>query len=232
MVEARERKDWFEQLDNWRKTHPFAYDRNAETIKPQYVIEELWRQTNGEAVITTGVGQHQMWTAQFYKFKRPRQLITSGGLGTMGFGLPAAIGAQAALPGAVVVDIDGDSSYNMTMSELCTAVMYNLPVKVIILNNGFMGMVRQWQELFYQHRYSQSQLLNPDFAKVANAMGAKGIRVTDKQQVPAAISEMLAHDGPCVLNVFVDREENVWPMVPSGKALDEMDGLQIFESMA
>jgi acetolactate synthase-1/2/3 large subunit len=150
----------------------------------------------------------------------------------MGFGLPAAIGAQAALPGAVVVDIDGDSSYNMTMSELCTAVMYNLPVKVIILNNGFMGMVRQWQELFYQHRYSQSQLLNPDFAKVANAMGAKGIRVTDKQQVPAAISEMLAHDGPCVLNVFVDREENVWPMVPSGKALDEMDGLQIFESMA
>ena len=155
-VEFRERATWFKKIAEWKKKFPFSYDRNAATIKPQYVIEELCRQTNGEAIVTTGVGQNQMWTAQFYKFNRPRQFISSGGLGTMGYGLPAAIGAQIAKPDATVIDIDGDHSFNMTMTELATAVEHNLPIKVCILNNGYMGMVRQWQELFYGKRYSYS----------------------------------------------------------------------------
>ncbi|HPY78353.1 MAG TPA: thiamine pyrophosphate-dependent enzyme, partial [Anaerohalosphaeraceae bacterium] len=157
------------------------------------------------------------------------QLITSGGLGTMGFGLPAAIGAQIANPDALVVDIDGDSSFNMTMTELSTAVMYELPIKVCILNNGYMGMVRQWQELFYGRRYSSSWLKNPDFAKVAEALGAVGLQTDQKKDVPRVIKQMLAEKRPCVVDFHVDKEENVWPMVPAGKSLNEMDGLNIFE---
>jgi acetolactate synthase-1/2/3 large subunit len=229
LVEYKERKEWFDQIAEWKKRHPLRYDRNAKTIKPQYVIEEIWKQTQGQAIITTGVGQHQMWTAQFYRFSRPRQLITSGGLGTMGFGLPAAIGAQIANPDALVIDIDGDSSFNMTLTELSTAVMYELPVKVCVLNNGFMGMVRQWQELFYGKRYSCSSLKNPDFAKLAEAFGAVGLRAAKKEEVPAVIKAMLAEKRPCVADICVDPEENVWPMVPAGKSLHEMDGLDIFE---
>ena len=173
-----------------------------------------------------------MWTAQFYKFKRPRQFISSGGLGTMGFGLPAAIGAQIAKPDATVIDIDGDHSFNMTMTELATAVEHNLPIKVCILNNGYMGMVRQWQELFYGKRYSKSYLANPDYAKVAEALGAVGMTVEKKADVPKAIKEMLAQKKPCVVNFKVEREENVWPMVPAGKSIHEMDGLDILESLA
>ena len=150
----------------------------------------------------------------------------------MGFGLPAAIGAQIAKPDATVVAIDGDHSFNMTMTELATAVQYNLPIKVCILNNGFMGMVRQWQELFYNKRYSKSYLVNPDYATVARAMGAVGITVDKKQEVPKAIEQMLAEKRPCVVDFHVEREENVWPMVPSGKSLNEMDGLDLLESMA
>jgi len=193
------------------------------------VIEELHRQTGGEALICTGVGQHQMWAAQFYKYHRPRQFITSGGLGTMGFGLPAAIGAKLACPDQTVIDIDGDSSFNMTLTELSTAVMYELPIKVCLLNNGFMGMVRQWQELFYGRRYSKSSLKNPDFARLAEAFGAVGISVHKKEQVPAAIEQMLSETRPVVADFHVDPEENVWPMVPAGKSLHEMDGLDIFE---
>ncbi len=229
MVEYRERKEWFDKIAHWKKKYPLRYDRKAATIKPQYVIEEICRQTKGQATIVTGVGQHQMWTAQFYKFHQPRQFITSGGLGTMGFGLPAAIGAQVARPDEIVVDIDGDSSFNMTMTELSTAVMYNLPIKVCILNNGYMGMVRQWQELFYGRRYSQSSLVNPDFAVVAQALGAVGIRVDKKEDVPGAIEKMLAEKRPCLVDFYVDREENVWPMVPAGRSLHEMDGLTLFE---
>lgn len=229
MVEYRPRKDWFEQIASWKAKHPFRYDRSAEVIKPQYVIEELHRQTQGNAVICTGVGQHQMWAAQFYKYNHPRQFITSGGLGTMGFGLPAAIGAKLGCPDQTVIDIDGDSSFNMTLTELSTAVMYDLPIKVCLLNNGFMGMVRQWQELFYGRRYSQSCLQNPDFARLAEAFGVVGITVDKKDQVPAAIEKMLEETRPVVVDFRVDPEENVWPMVPAGKSLHEMDGLDIFE---
>ncbi|AQT67351.1 Acetolactate synthase large subunit [Anaerohalosphaera lusitana] len=232
-VEYRERKEWFDKIAEWKEKFPLFYDRNADTIKPQYVIEELYNQTkDSEATIVTGVGQHQMWAAQFYKYSRPRQLITSGGLGTMGFGLPAAIGAQVARPGKLVIDIDGDSSFNMTLQELATAVQYELPVKVVLLNNGYMGMVRQWQELFYNKRYSCSYLTNPNFAKLAQAFGAAGITVEDKSAVPGAIEQMLKETKPCVVDFRVEPEENVWPMVPAGKSLHEMDGLDIFESMA
>ncbi len=228
-VEHRDRVEWTGRIAKWKEKHPLQYDKHAATIKPQYVIEELCRQTEGKATIVTGVGQHQMWTAQFYRFSRPRQFISSGGLGTMGFGLPAAIGAQIAKPDDLVIDIDGDSSFNMTMNELCTAVQYELPIKVCLINNGYMGMVRQWQQLFYGKRYSCSSLRNPDFAKVAEAFGAAGISVDKKTDVPGAIEKMLAETRPCVVDFHVDREENVWPMVATGKSLHEMDGLNIFE---
>jgi acetolactate synthase-1/2/3 large subunit len=230
-VEFCERKQWFKKIAEWKKKYAFGYDREASTIKPQYVVEELSRQTASEAIITTGVGQNQMWAAQFYRFTKSRQLISSGGLGTMGYGLPAAIGAQVARPDATVVDIDGDSSFNMTMTELATAVQYNLPIKVCILDNGYMGMVRQWQELFYNKRYSKSYLSNPDYATVARAMGAVGITCDEKSKVPEAIKAMLDDKRPCVVDFKVEREENVWPMVPAGKSLDEMDGLDILERL-
>ncbi len=231
-IQHRDRKEWFDKIAQWKKKHPLRYDTTTSTIKPQYVIEELCRQTNGEATIVTGVGQHQMWAAQFYRYSRPRQFISSGGLGTMGYGLPAAIGAQIALPDELVVDIDGDSSFNMTLTELSTAVQYELPIKVCILNNGYMGMVRQWQELFYGKRYSYSSLQNPDFARLAEAFGAVGLSVDRTEEVTGAIEKMLAQKRPCVVDFKIDRQENVWPMVPAGGSLHEMDGLDIFESMA
>ena len=231
-TEYRQRTEWCEQIAAWKKMYPLAYDYKATTLKPQYVIEELSRQTKGDAIICTGVGQHQMWAAQFYQYTRPRQFITSGGLGTMGFGLPAAIGAQVACPDQTVIDIDGDSSLNMTMNELATAVEYDLPVKICLINNGYMGMVRQWQELFYEKRYSCSSLKNPDFATIARAYGAVGITVDRKEDVPAAIEQMLAETRTCLVDFRVEPEENVWPMVPAGKSIDEMDGIDIFESMA
>jgi acetolactate synthase-1/2/3 large subunit len=231
-VEYREREKWFKKIAEWKKKFPFSYDRNSTAIKPQYVVEELCRQTEGKAIITTGVGQNQMWVAQFFRFSKPRQLISSGGLGTMGYGLPAAIGAQVAKPDATVIDIDGDHSFNMTMTELRTAVENKLPIKVCILNNGYMGMVRQWQELFYRKRYSKSYLSNPDYATVAEALGAVGITVDKKADVAGAIAKMLGQKRPCVVDFRVDREENVWPMVAAGKSLNEMDGLDILESLA
>ena len=230
-VKYSERKMWFKRIAEWKKKFSFRYDRNSSTIKPQYVVEELCRQTDNGAIVTTGVGQNQMWAAQFYRFIRPRQLISSGGLGTMGYGLPAAIGAQVAKPEATVIDIDGDHSFNMTMTELSTAVEHSLPIKVCILNNGYMGMVRQWQELFYNKRYSKSFLSNPDYAAVAQALGAVGITVDKKADVAGAIEAMLAEKQPCVVDFRVEREENVWPMVPAGKSLNEMDGLDILESL-
>ncbi|MDI6449252.1 biosynthetic-type acetolactate synthase large subunit [Anaerobaca lacustris] len=230
-VEHRPREAWFARIAEWKKKFPFKYDGNAGPIKPQYVIEEVCRQTNSDAIVATGVGQHQMWAAQFYRFTRPRQFITSGGLGTMGFGLPAAIGAQIARPDATVIDIDGDHSFNMTLTELATAVQYELPIKVCLMNNGYMGMVRQWQELFYGRRYACSYLKNPDYAAVARAMGAAGITVDKKEDVPKVIEQMLAEKRPCVVDFHVEAEENVWPMVPAGKSLNEMDGLDILERL-
>jgi len=221
----------FDKIADWKKKFPFRYDQNSSTIKPQYVIEEICRQTKNEAIVTTGVGQNQMWAAQFYKFIKPRQFISSGGLGTMGFGLPAAIGAQIAMPKATVIDIDGDHSFNMTMTELSTAVEHKLPIKICILNNGYMGMVRQWQELFYGRRYSKSYLKNPEYEALAKALGAVGMTVEKKDDVPKVVKQMLKEKQPCVVDFRVEPEENVWPMVPAGKSLDEMSGLDILERL-
>jgi acetolactate synthase-1/2/3 large subunit len=231
-VEHRQRTEWFAQIALWKSRFAFGYDLTSQAIKPQQIIEELCRQTKGQAIITTGVGQHQMWAAQFYKFNRPRQLITSGGLGTMGFGLPAAIGAQLAQPDAIIIDIDGDHSFNMTMAELITAVAWQLPINICIMNNGHMGMVRQWQELFYKRRYAHSHLENPDYAAFARAVGAGGVIVTARGDVSAAVAQMLAETGPCLMDFHVEAEENVWPMVPAGCALHEMKGLKVLEEAA
>lgn len=229
-VEFCERAEWFARIANWKSTCALDFDRGAETIKPQYVIEELCKRTDGEAIITTGVGQHQMWAAQFYRFRQGRQLITSGGLGTMGFGLPAAIGAQLANPGATVIDIDGDHSFNMTLAELSTAVQAELAVKICILNNGYMGMVRQWQELFYERRYAHSSVNNPDYAAYARAVGAVGITVAAKADIGNAIDRMLAEKTPCLVDFHVEAQENVWPMVPSGRSLHEMEGVPLLQN--
>jgi acetolactate synthase-1/2/3 large subunit len=225
------RKRWFNKIAELKKKFALRYDNKSSSVKPQYVIEELCRQTDGKAIITTGVGQNQMWAAQFYRFSMPRQLISSGGLGTMGFGLPAAIGAQIARPEMTVIDIDGDHSFNMTLTEIPTAVEHNLPIKVCILNNGYMGMVRQWQELFYNRRYSKSYLANPEYANVACALGALGETCDKKADVPKVIEAMLASKRPFVVDFRIEREENVWPMVAAGKSLDEMDGLDILERL-
>jgi len=222
-IERRERSEWFAQIDAWRKQYPFSYDSKGTNIKPQYVIEEVCRQTENQAIIATGVGQHQMWAAQYYRWRFPRQMITSGGLGTMGFGLPAAIGAQVGQPDRTVVDIDGDGSFTMTLPELATAVEQNLPVKVVILNNSFQGMVRQWQELFFNKRYSATRMQNPDFARLADAFGAKGLRITEKADVPDGVRELLETEGCVVADFHVEPEENVYPMVTVGKSLDEME---------
>jgi acetolactate synthase-1/2/3 large subunit len=223
LVEHRARGVWFEQIQAWKRQHPFTYDRQAGTIKPQQVIEEICRQTGSEAVISTGVGQHQMWTAQFYRWRFPRQMITSGGLGTMGFGLPAAIGAQMGRPDRVVIDIDGDGSFTMTLAELGTAVEQQLPVKVASLNNRYQGMVRQWQELFFRKRYMATKMCNPDFSKLAEAFGATGLCVTAKADVAEAVGQMLSTQGCVVADFQVEPEENVYPMVSVGKSLDEME---------
>jgi acetolactate synthase-1/2/3 large subunit len=222
-IEHRPRSEWFAQINAWKQRYPFRYFDDTKNSKPQYVIEEINRQTKSEAIITTGVGQHQMWAAQFYRWRNPRQMITSGGLGTMGFGLPSAMGAQLGAPGKTVIDIDGDGSYLMTCYELATIAEYNIPVKVVILNNDFQGMIKQWQDLFYDRRYSQSPMKNPNFAAMAEAFGVKGIRCDDKTQVPKVVDQMLSHPGPVVVDFFVEPNEHVYPMVPSGKGLHEME---------
>jgi acetolactate synthase-1/2/3 large subunit len=223
LLEHRDRKAWWAQINAWKKRYPFKYLDDSKNTKPQYVIEELNRQTNGEAIITTGVGQHQMWAAQFYRWRNPRQMITSGGLGTMGYGLPSAIGAQLGSPGKLVIDIDGDASFLMTMSELATIAEYNIPVKVAILNNDFQGMVKQWQDLFYQRRYSQTAMKNPNFAALAQAFGIRAVRCDNKADVPRVVGEMINHKGPMVVDFYVEPNEHVYPMVPSGKGLHEME---------
>lgn len=222
-IEHRDRKEWFNHIGAWKKRYPFKYFDDSPTAKPQYVIEELHRQSNGDAIITTGVGQHQMWAAQFYRWRYPRQMITSGGLGTMGYGLPSAMGASLGAPGKTVIDIDGDASFLMTMFELPTIAEYNIPVKVAILNNDFQGMIKQWQDLFYDHRYAYAKMKNPNFSALAEACGIRGIRCDRKEDVPKTVEAMLAHNGPVIVDFAVEPNEHVYPMVPSGKGLHEME---------
>ena len=213
---------WLAQIAQWQKKEPLDYGAGAK-IKPQYVIEKLYELTEGKAIIATEVGQNQMWTAQFYKFDKPNTFISSGGLGTMGFGFPAAIGAQVAFPDKLVVDIAGDGSIQMNIQEMATAVQYNIPVKIIILNNGFLGMVRQWQEMFYSRRYSQTTMdYAPDFVKLAEAYGAKGFRATKTEEVESVLKEGLATPGPVLIDIRVEPEEGVYPMVKPGAALSDM----------
>jgi acetolactate synthase-1/2/3 large subunit len=189
-------------------------------IKPQFVVEKIYELTKGDAIITTEVGQNQMWTAQFYKFKKPRTLISSGGLGTMGYGFPAAIGAKLGCPDQLVVDIAGDGSIQMNIQELATAVQYKIPVKVAILNNRYLGMVRQWQEHFYNRRYSHTCIAcQPDFKKLAEAYGAKGYTVTDPAEVEPVLRDAFSNNEPCVMDFQVAREENVLPIIPPGKGV-------------
>ncbi len=214
---------WWEQIRAWQARHPLSYKKDDNIIKPQYVIEKLYELTKGDAIITTEVGQNQMWTAQFYKFDRPRTLLTSGGLGTMGYGFPAAIGAQMAFPDKTVVDVAGDGSIQMNIQEMATAMEQRLPVKIVILNNQFLGMVRQWQELFYEKRYAATEFeVVPDFVKLAEAYGAKGFRATRPDGVEDTLKKGLEADGLTIMEFAIAREEGVFPMVPAGKPTTEM----------
>ncbi len=219
-----EMKEWLDQIAEWKQKHPLKYDSNGSIIRQQYVIDKVGELTRHKAVVTTGVGQHQMWAAQWYQFTAPRSMITSGGLGTMGYGFPAAIGAQLGRPKETVICFDGDGSFQMTSCEFATAVYYKIPVKLILMDNAHHGMVRQWQELFYKRRYSGSQLgpSNPNFVKLAEAYGAFAIRVQEKDEVIPALEKALAHDGPALVHCVVAKEDNVYPMVPTGHALDQV----------
>lgn len=226
-VETPDRSRWNALIEGWKEKYPLTYDRNSDSLKPQYVVERIHALTKGEAIVCTEVGQNQMWAAQFYKMDKPRRFVSSGGLGTMGFGLPAAIGAQLGKPKDLVFDIAGDGSVQMTIQELATAVLEGTPVKVAILNNGYLGMVRQWQQLFYNRKYSCVCLereRTPDFVALAEAYGAKGIRVKEPEMVDQAILEALETPCPVLIDFWVDPEENVYPMVAPGAPLYDMIG--------
>lgn len=218
------RKAWLKQIDDFKAERPLTYDRDTDIIKPQFVVEKINELTKGDAIITTEVGQNQMWTAQFYNFDKPRTLLSSGGLGTMGYGLPAAIGAQLAFPNKLIIDIAGDGSIQMNIQELATAVINRLPVKVAILNNRFLGMVRQWQELFFKERYSHTRLDEsvPDFVKIAEAYNAVGLRAVKRSEVEPVLKEAFKIKRPVLMDFVIDWEEKVYPMVPAGAAIDEM----------
>ena len=242
ILQPGDTSEWLKQIEQWKRDYPLTYRENG-NLKPQYIIEQIYEVTKGKAIITTEVGQNQMWAAQFYKFTKPRTFLSSGGLGTMGYGFPAALGAQVACPDHIVFDVAGDGSFQMNIQELATAVNNNLPVKIAILNNGYLGMVRQWQEMFYNKRYSgvclvgdyecvekhtdssgKQPLMLLNFVKIAEAYGAVGIRVTEKKQVREALEEALAIPKPVVLDFHIEPEENVFPMVPAGASLNQMIG--------
>lgn len=218
---------WLKQIQEWKVRYPVTYKHSDVSIKPQYVVEQISDLTNGEAILTTGVGQHQMWASLFYKFRHPRSFVTSGGLGTMGFGLPSGIGAQLGRPDRPVFTITGDGSFQMNIQELATASYYKVPVKVVILNNGFLGMVRQWQELFFDRRYAETHLENgnPDFVAVANGYGIQAFRITTPEEVRPTLQKAMDIDGPVIIDCWVEKEENVFPMIPSsGTVHDTISG--------
>jgi acetolactate synthase-1/2/3 large subunit len=213
--------DWLKSVDILKKKYPLKYKEDKK-LKPQFVLEELYDITKGDCVITTEVGQNQMWAAQWYKYDEPRTFISSGGLGTMGFGFPAAMGAKVGRPDKTVIDIAGDGSIQMNIQELGTCVANKINVKVFILNNGYLGMVRQWQELFYKKRYSHVAISSPDFVKLAESYGAAGILVTKKEEVRPAIERALSTDNTVFVDFRIEEEENVYPMVPAGEAINKM----------
>jgi acetolactate synthase-1/2/3 large subunit len=218
--------DWWDRIKGWREKYPLQYeDSTDDEIKPQFMVEEMYRATNGEALITSDVGQHQMWAAQYYHFSKPNQWLNSGGLGTMGFGLPAAIGAKVAMPDEQVVCLAGDGSLVMVCQEFATAAAHNIPVKVFLMNNGHFGMVRQWQELFWEERYKSVEMgASPDWVKLAEAFGWKGMLCERKGDLGGAMREALDHDGPVLLDVRVTKNENCYPMIPAGAAARDMVG--------
>jgi len=217
------RKSWLKQVEDWKAERPMSYTWSDEEIKPQFVVEKIYELTKGDAIITTEVGQNQMWAAQFYKYDKPRTWLSSGGLGTMGYGFPAAIGAQLAFPNKLVIDIAGDGSIQMNIQELATAVINKLPVKVAILNNRYLGMVRQWQELFYSERYSYSHLdVVPDFVEIAHAYRAVGLRATKPSEVEPVLKEAFKMHRPVFMDFVVHWKEKVYPMVPAGAPIDHM----------
>nr|WP_236838837.1 biosynthetic-type acetolactate synthase large subunit [Caldalkalibacillus salinus] len=225
-VVSAQSSEWMKQLNKWQETYPLWYEDDEATLKPQKVLETFSELTDGEAIVTTDVGQHQMWVAQYYQFKQPNRWVSSGGLGTMGFGFPSAIGAALSQPDHPVYAVVGDGGFQMNIQELATVKDYNIPVKTIVLNNGSLGMVRQWQEVFYEKRYSESMLnQNPDFAKVSESFGVKGLRVTTIKEFEEAITHSLNYDGPMVIDVAITPGENVFPMVSPGTALHEMVGI-------
>jgi acetolactate synthase-1/2/3 large subunit len=217
---------WWDRIRGWREKHPLGYtDSEDSEIKPQYMIEALYEATGGEAIVTSDVGQHQMWAAQYYHFAQPRRWINSGGLGTMGVGLPFALGAKVACPDLDVVAVCGDGSVQMNIQEMTTAVLEKIPVKVFIMNNGYLGMVRQWQELFWDKRYSAVDMqMTPDWVKLAEAYGARGMRATEKGTLVEQMREAIAEPGPVILDVHVTKEENCYPMIPAGQAARDMVG--------
>ena len=219
---SAEHVDWIEQIDGWRREHPSTEIRDSEGLLPQFVIRKIYEVTQGEAIIVTGVGQNQMWAAQHYWYNKPNSLISSGGLGTMGFGLPAAMGAKVGCPEDTVWLIDGDGSFQMTIQELATIVQDNIGVKIAIIHNSYLGMVRQWQELFYGRRYVATPLSSPDFVKVAEAYGISALRVKSREEVVPAIEQAMAEQGPFLIDFVVEPEENVYPMVSPGAALTEV----------
>ncbi|MCX6003410.1 MAG: biosynthetic-type acetolactate synthase large subunit [Chloroflexi bacterium] len=221
LVQPAQRMGWLQQLDEWRREHPSTDIRDSASVLPQYAIHQTYEATNGEATIVTGVGQNQMWAAQYYLYNRPNSFISSGGLGTMGFGLPASVGVKMGRPDLTVWCIDGDGSFQMTLHELATIVQEKLAIKIAIMNNGYLGMVRQWQELFHGKRYVATPLWGPDYVKLAEAYGIPGVRVRRREEVIPAIQQAMAYDGPFLIDFGIEPEENVYPIVPPGASLSE-----------
>jgi len=221
LISPTEHVEWLQQLDDWRRQQPSTDVRDCEGLIPQYVVQKLYEVTKGKAIICTGVGQNQMWAAQHYWYNEPNTLVSSGGLGTMGFGLPSAMGAKVGRPDKDVWVIDGDGSLQMTIQELGTIVQDDIPVKLAILNNGYLGMVRQWQELFYGKRYVATPLSCPDFVKIAEGYNLPGLRVKHREEVIPAIEQAMKHKGPFLIDFMIEAEENVYPMVPPGAAIAE-----------